>query len=281
MDPMVVAADGAGTAAPPTEWADATGIQRLCTDTLIAVMSHLDAHSLARAACTCKLSRDIARTDHLWADLTRARWHLRERKTGKYKYGERSWREVFRVFNRRMRPPTISGISPREVAYASGRSGRVACWLFVTHLPACRLVQRHTHTVLTARCVIQNLRDSPVVVDLDPAASLALVLRDGQISHPASPLPDEQGPHGTRTLAPLEVVMLADVAFPVPSHMSFEPDVLEACHRLRLRVAAHVCAARSGFSLPLEVSCKFVEEATIWRNYESINASFLVHHDPE
>ena len=121
---MMTAAD----AATPLDVADLEAEQpiaaasTLCADTLNAVFSHLDAHSLARVGATCRMWRDAARSDDLWADLVRRRWALSQRKKGRYKYGERSWREVFRVFNRRLRPPNHLSVSSREIAYATGHA---------------------------------------------------------------------------------------------------------------------------------------------------------------
>lgn len=257
----------------------------LCTDTIIAILSNLDAFQLGRISSVCKTWKEASRDDDLWSELVRARWKLREQKRGRYKYGERSWREVFRVFHRRMKPPQTDGIAPREFVYAAGSSGRIACWLYVTHLPACRLGERvhkplaPSIRVLVTRCVVQNLRDGPIMLSA-PSNCLQLTMRDGTVSQPmASNPPDGK----TRVLAPLEVCLLADVAFPVHSNMVFEPDVLEACHRLRLRVGLlpcveHACAG-AGHVAPLEVGCKFVPEGDMWDHYECINHSFLVHHD--
>ena len=84
--------------------------------------------------------------------------------------------------------------------------------------------------------------------------------------------------HSPLRLAPLEICLLSDVSFPVPSHMTFEPDVLEACHCLRLRVSACIGVHRS---VPLEVPCAFAPEAEVWKHYEQISPHFFIHHDNE
>ena len=60
--------------------------------------------------------------------------------------------------------------------------------------------------------------------------------------------------------------------------MTFEPDVLEACHCLRLRVSACIGVHRS---VPLEVPCAFAPEAEVWKHYEQISPHFFIHHDSE
>eukprot|EP00965_Chrysotila_dentata_P240283 6203621-Pleurochrysis_carterae.AAC.2 len=47
--------------------------------------------------------------------MVRARWRLRRRCTGKYKYGERTWREAYHVFHRMHRLPSLPGVSGKEV----------------------------------------------------------------------------------------------------------------------------------------------------------------------
>ena len=278
---FVRAADGAADA-------DASPFT-LCADTLIQCLAHLDAHALARVASVSRMWRDAAKDDGLWADLVRARWMLQDRK-GRYKYGERTWREVFRVFYRRHRPPAIAGVSQRETPYAVGQRGRVGCWLYVTHQPACRLITRCTaggreHRVLVVRVVVQNFREGPLLLPADPSMCLMLTLRDGSVSKPLSL---GMGVHEPTTLRPLESTILGDVAFPMPPTMAFEPDVLEAAHRLQLRVCVPFgplggYVADKPFvhhpSVPLDVQCAFVPEAEMWNHYEAINRDFLVHHD--
>ena len=286
------------------EASEPTGASTLCSDTLISILSHLDAYALARLSSVCTLWRDAATSEVLWASHVRTRWQI-DRKFGtRYKFGERTWREVFRVFHRRQRPPSIDGVGPREVAYATGRHGRVACWLYVTHLPACRLGQRASWLsphepvkVLQTRVVVQNLRDAPIALATNnPSACLALAMRDGEVAHPmpasafdgsptttskslTSATATPEGAAGLHVLPPLGACLLHDVAFPVPRHMQFEPDVLEAAHKLRLRVGVMSCLKGGGVAPPIEVTCHFIPEAEIWDHYEAINRDFLVHHD--
>ena len=280
-DALSLRADGAAGAEASTF--------TLCADTLIQCLSHLDAHALARVASVSHMWKEAAKDDGLWADLVRARWELQDRKR-RYKYGERTWREVFRVFHRRAHPPTVTGVSQREMAYAFGQRGRVGCWLYVVHQPACRLATRFTaggpgHRVFIVRVVVQNFREGPLILPGDPSMCLMLTLRDGSVS---TPLSLRTGVQDATTLRPMETAILGDVAFPVPPTMAFEPDVLEAAHRLQLRVGvplggfeAHMIHKSLLFhaSVPLEVQCAFVAEAEIWNHYEAINRDFLVHHD--
>lgn len=296
----------------------------LCGDALQSIFLHLqDAYALASMALVCKAWREVvcdANGDLLWGEVVRTRWKLQEKKNRRYKYGERSWREVFRVFHRRNRLPNFPGISmQRDVIYAAGRQSRVACWLIVNHQPACRLASRGGDSgdggeseasvdsgapvaaaaatrhggpwkVLQARVMVQNLRSSNIL--LAPDACLNLTLRDGVNSRPLPTMlastdggRDGSGETGAKVmgapsshvrLAPLEVCMLSDVSFPVPHHMEFEPDVLEACHSMRVRATACIGPHRS---VPIDVPCSFAPEAEIWDHYERISPQFYVHHD--
>jgi hypothetical protein len=107
-------------------------------DVLALILSHLDAHTLARIAAVSAAWNEASKLDYLWSWAARERWRLPE-KRGRYKFGERSWREVYRVFHRRVRMPRVAGIQQREVAYACGCAHRVSIWLVVNHQPACRL----------------------------------------------------------------------------------------------------------------------------------------------
>ena len=253
----------------------------LCTDTLQHCFANFstDGYQLAKMAQVCKSWREAATGDLLWEDAVRARWKLDANKKGKYKYGERSWREVFRVFHRRMRVPAYPGVShARDVIYSSGKQNRVCCWLAVTHQPACRLAGREHWKVLQTRILIQNLRTSTVVVE--PSECLSITFRDGTVSQPLDSIQsstdvDGASLGGAIRLAPLEVALLTDVAFPVPSHMNYEPDVLEACHQLRLRASTPI----GDRSAPLEVPCAFEQEDKIWKHYECISREFYVHVD--
>lgn len=275
------------------------GIALLCSDALSQIFMHLNAFSLVRMSAVCTSWRSTAQNDELWARAAQQRWRLAA-KAGRYKYGERSWREVYRVFHRRNRIPIYPGIGQREVVYACGRKDRVAVWLLINHLPACRLAERALHgethsegalcRVLSCRVAVQNLRDSPI--EVDAMSGLALTMRDGSVSRPllgaggptaakaaaeeaAAPVAAWPACARPLRLAPLEVGMLADVAFPAHSQMRFEPDILEAAHSLRVR------AAVVGQCVALEVPCAFADEGTIWDHYELITREFYVHRDRE
>ena len=248
-------------------------------DALYVILSQLDAFALARVSRVSKTWRLAAAVETHWSELSKRRWKLKEKKDGKYKYGERSWREVFRVFHRRNRMPNVEGTSMREVVYSSGRANRVCCWLLVNHLPACRLVARATppSKLLCARIVLQNLRDDHVTVN--PAKDLSITLRDGSVSNALAPCGDEwatcDDAHGAVELAPLEAVVLTDISFPMPHTMNYEPDVLEACREMLCRVSPASTAE------PLWVPCAFATESKIWEHYEEITRDFYVHVDAE
>ena len=243
----------------------------LCSGhTLISIL-HLDAYALARLSSVCTLWRDAATSEVLWASHVRTRWQI-DRKFGtRYKFGERTWREVFRVFHRRQRPPSIDGVGPREVAYATGRHGRVACWLYVTHLPACRLAQRPPGSRRTSRSRCsrraswsRTLRDAPIALATNnPSACLALAMRDGEVAHPmpasafdgsptttskslSSATATPEGAAGLHVLPPLGACLLHDVAFPVPRHMQFEPDARGGAQAAAARVGVMSCPAGGG-----------------------------------
>ena len=258
------------------------GIGLLCSDTLQAIFSHLDGFSLGQMSMICTHWRTSASVDELWAAPTRARWNLPV-KNGRYKFGERSWREVYRVFHRRLRIPLLDGVGSRDVVYASGRQSRICCWLLLNHLPACRLVQRNGVRVVSARIAVQNLRGSPIEVDLPSA--FAVTFRDGSVSRPMCSesvmISDGDSPTEILSkparrmlrLAPNEVGLLPEVLFPVLESMHFEPDFLEAAHQLRLRASL---VGTCGF---LDVQCGFVPEATVWEHFELITRDFYVHLD--
>lgn len=270
----------------------AEGVE-LCGDALAGCFSFLDAYDLAGAAAVCHSWREAALRDDLWGSLCRARWRLQQEKKGRYKYGEeRSWREVYRVFHRRFRPPTVGGLGEREVAWACGRNHRVCCWLYVSHAPACRLPESPAagavdpdggapRRVLVCRIVTQNLRRGPI--ELDAAGGVQLVLRDGGTSRPEPSTAAATPPVPAVRLEP-QAVAVVEVRLPMPASMQFEPDALEACHALRVRVAclpagATGMARRYGLAF-VEVGCPFANvEAAIWEHYERVNPHFYVHHD--
>lgn len=268
-------------------------ISDLDTDALAHIFAHADAYDLASAAAVCTAWRDVCCADHLWESACLSRWRLLP-KTGRYKYGERLWREVYRVGHRRLRIPEskLSGIGPREVCYSRGRAHRVCAWLAVEHGPACRLADSSVIQgpfglvrqlrMLRTRVVVQNLRSRSIVVG---GRLLSLHLRDTSggavpVCHASS-----RSSLDARVLEPLGCTSF-DISFKMPSHMNFEPDALEAADTLRVRFAPCADDAdqqrhddQEPHHFPLEVACKF-EPGLIWQHYEQINASFFCHNEP-
>lgn len=261
-------------------------------DVLTQIFDHLDAFSATRMAAVCTTWRAAASQDHLWSGWARQRWNLPE-KRGRYKFGERSWREVYRVFHRRLRMPLTIGVSEREVVYSAGKHGSIYAWLLVNHKPACELAERWGRgeeaagvprsRVFSCRILLQNLSERPI--RLDVRGGLCIAMRDGSVSKPlATPEGAGEGEKvageqdaadhaGIVRLYPMCVGLISDVAFRMPAHMRFEPDVLEAAETLIVRAAS-----ANGSSIErIEIACPFADEATIWEHYEEINRGFFVH----
>lgn len=276
----------------PADEASVRWISDLDTDSLSLICDQLGcAYALAAASGVCRAWRATIRDrDELWAELCRARWGMAPR-AGKYKYGERLWREVFRVSHRRMRVPdlnAVAGLAPREVAYASGRGHRVCVWVFVSHAPACRLSVGASGSLLATRVLVQNLRQTGI--DLDPAAGISLRLcEEGRVvaadGYHRQPEPVRLAPMGCAVF---------DVTWVVPKHMHFEPDALEAARTLRVEfgrrapphedcgtaLRALEAAVRAGANQDdwFDVTCEF-DPDLVWRHYEQITAGFYAHHD--
>lgn len=64
-------------------------------DVLTLVLEHVDGFTLGRLMTVAKEWHEAGCSDYLWRNLVLGRWHIAGRKkNGKYKFGERSWREV-------------------------------------------------------------------------------------------------------------------------------------------------------------------------------------------
>lgn len=115
-------------------------VDALCGDLLaLCLDAARDTRTLARAAAVCRSWCAVAVREDLWEQASRRRWRLQRRK-GKFKFGERSWRDVYVAFHRMGRMPSLEGVSARQVIYAQGSRSQVCGWLLVQHEPACRLV---------------------------------------------------------------------------------------------------------------------------------------------
>ena len=49
-------------------------VDKLCLDSLMSILSTLDAFSLGMVLGVCKLWREVAASEDLWTHLCRARW---------------------------------------------------------------------------------------------------------------------------------------------------------------------------------------------------------------
>lgn len=266
--------------------------QCLYGDILGTILSHADGYALGRVLAVCSEWRAQGTDDSLWRRMCFGRWNLVARSHGRYKYGERSWYEVYRIFHRRQRLPRLPSISDRDVVYASGRQHRLCCSLLVSHQPACRLARRPLKDgglgpVLLGRLLLQNLRDTPVSIDA-MQRGLVLTFRDGERTsgklqlhnvggEGAADVSEWSQPGNTAgsapplgpLLAPLQTAVI-DVEFPMRPSMAFEPDALEACYMLRVGAT---CASGAHVS----VDARFAAEDHIWKHYEVINSGFMVH----
>uniref|UniRef100_A0A7S0J2P0 F-box domain-containing protein n=1 Tax=Calcidiscus leptoporus TaxID=127549 RepID=A0A7S0J2P0_9EUKA len=300
----------------------AAPISKLCPDILALCLSFAaaaDQYALNCARRVCVTWCAVATNEDLWCAAVHARWKLRARRSfGKYKYGERSWMDVYRAFHRINRLPSLSMISSREVVYAQGTAERVVCWLTVHHQPACRLADDafSAYKHMYAKLVFQNLRAEPVAVCLRAPGCLMLSLRDGGVSTPKvvndASLVDGGGlealaggackwrercaerleasaqelQRSACVLQPLQCAV-ADVQLQADQKMNFEPELLEACRRLHVQLLASSaggsCAAADSARLrswqPLTVLCRFAAEEVVWRHYQQVNRDFYVHLD--
>merc|ERR1712137_1289971 len=203
----------------------------------------------------------------------------------------------------------MAGIGSREGVYASGQHKRIACWIYVVHQPACALVETEGGSrFIRFKLVVQNLCHDVVAVSLDAAQSFSLQLRDGSVIAPlvvrpaptftdakaqscALPVHIDQAasrcaaprPGPNETLMQPLACASAELSFQALPLMHFEPEMLEACRELRMRVSkldegvtdvsscgTMPCAAGA----PVEVSCRFNGGDFIWRHYEQINRAF-------
>ena len=98
--------------------AAASPISKLCPDLLACIFSLVsttDPCALTCARRVCAAWSSVATREELWLAAVHARWKLRtHRPFGKYKYGERSWIDVYRAFHCVNRLPSLPMISTRE-----------------------------------------------------------------------------------------------------------------------------------------------------------------------
>lgn len=293
------------------------GAAMLCADTLAQIFEHLSAFALVRMGAVCKAWRTVSLDDGLWGRAAQTRWQLPS-KSGRYKFGERSWREVYRVFHRRNRIPTCPGIGEREVIYAAGRRDGVAAWLLINHQPACRLSQQllpgaegAVRHVLRCRVAVQNLREGPI--DIDVASCLSITMRDSAVTRPLDARGyafyarldgkvDEDsggadggggavdgGADGSRDRTTLAPPARAPPVRLMPLELALLSDVCFPAHASMLfepdfLEAAHCLRVRAsavGCCAVFEVPCAFASEEVIWRHYELITRDFYVHVDRE
>ena len=308
---------------------DESAVNRLDGDSLAAILSSLDAFSLAMTLGVSKLWRTTALSEDLWAAACRARWQLPAPRGGKLpgrlphiaSLGRRctSWAEAYRIFHRLKRPPLLHD----RVAYATGMQDSVGCWLLVAHRPACKLpLALHraqgasAHKVLRARVLVQNLRERGSVGLSDGClqmtyrgierpfavrvASGEVVATSEQGKRPwafgsqakleseAAVEAAEAAPCGgvpppevfacassPLLLAPLQFALL-DCELAALTGMELEPDVIEACDALQLRLSVPAAAGADHLFAEMSVACPFNQD-NLFDHYQHINSGFWVH----
>jgi len=272
--------------------AEVRGIDLLGDDCLTLVLAQPQCgYSLARAQGVCRAWRRVASQEPLWENAVNTRWRLAVRgrtSSGKTTVdGERSWRELWRVFHRRNRMPRSRGLSFRAVSHAGGFANRVGAWVVVNHQPACRLIPALDGAGaarLSCKLLLQNLRAEVLVIRGGTAGlRLSLHLRDGRMLNveqvgwsEALPPADVVGggalvapPPNLWVLQPLQV-MVVEFFVHTPREMQFEPDALEACHLLTVTLPQSA-----------QIRCRFEGEDKLWTHYEMINSTFYAHHDQD
>jgi hypothetical protein len=286
-------AAGAGATADSMHDGAAAGIDVLGEDclTLILAQAHCG-WTLARAQLVCSRWNAVATQEELWQNAVHGRWRMLERarsRAGKCAHGDRSWREIWRVFHRRRRMPHSAGISLRAVAHARGFSGRLGAWFLVNHQPACRLISARDGggARLSCKLLLQNLRTEGICIRGGTAGlRVSLQLRDGRVlfveqvgwaeALPPSSCSQKDAPSSIISPPPLlwalppSQCMVVELIVHTGAEMLFEPDVLEACHAFVVTLPQTV-----------QISCRFEGEDTLWAHYEQINSTFYVHHEHE
>lgn len=265
-------------------------LDKMPADVLETLMLHLQVpDALAAAAATCTATRNaLVRNEKVWQNAATARWALKPKtSTSRWIYGERTWREVYRVFHRRNRMPSVPSLSERALPLAHGASQRVHAWLVVTNQPACRLLAPSSTRplpALPAKLVVQNISPhgwAPRIdvaealsgcVDLWDGRRLGLRLAAGRKETSAATA------HGNAPLAPLEC-RTYEIEVDAPLHMSFEPELLEAARRMIVRLPWFAVAADGHCILLDEICCRVSDGEKIWSHYEMVNSQFYCYHD--
>jgi hypothetical protein len=119
----------------------------------------LDAKSLSACAIACRRLRKLCDADEMWMAISLKRWNASHRVMKIL--GAVSWKEAYRIMERRQRVPRGHYTEKFNICFGKGRTSGIDSWCFIGHTSSARAIIRkgdpNRIPVMELRLCIQNV----------------------------------------------------------------------------------------------------------------------------
>eukprot|EP00188_Purpureofilum_apyrenoidigerum_P004793 Plantae.Rhodophyta-Purpureofilum_apyrenoidigerum.ctg56922.p1 GENE.Plantae.Rhodophyta-Purpureofilum_apyrenoidigerum.ctg56922~~Plantae.Rhodophyta-Purpureofilum_apyrenoidigerum.ctg56922.p1 ORF type:complete len:285 (-),score=35.08 Plantae.Rhodophyta-Purpureofilum_apyrenoidigerum.ctg56922:24-806(-) len=249
-------------------------LTELPSDVVWNILLRLDGSSLARLQCVDKRWQDYAGRNELWLKMLQRRYNVtRVQNRHLNNCGEIVWKQVYANWLSIRRMPSSPYSGQRSPVMARNRDKDVFAWVTVRPSENCLLVNGR----ITLKIIIQNVRAEPTTISTDdvcitckrepsiyPADWTLNVFQTGKCFESFD----------SYIRLNLYDFVVLQIAVPVPSSCTLEPEALERFASAQIRICRGTGQRGQDKCLDL-LRCDFIE-STIWDHYERLPGGFWV-----
>lgn len=258
----------------------------LGNDLINVIASYFNSQALCRWVRLSKKTNTVGgNMDSIWQYLCHKRW--REHPRIRNIVGAATWKMTYEIMSSRRKIPRGGFTDRHKFVGAFGRRAGCEAWVLIAHSPNTRLrsmeLTRPTQ-VIELRVCFQNISHSIVHLNLCSDTfemevrhpDKKLVVFDSQcIARNGSKIYSSQHSEQQVSLQQLEFAVIS-MKISCPDEVIHETDFLSMAESLTINWGNLFSDVPESFRRDQSLSCRFIDEDTIWRHYIELPSSVIL-----